>query len=89
MLGRSWQFYAPMPCMIWVACIVELAIDDWSDFFILLSLQMINASVSFYEAAQAVRASGRYGPRPTPAVFPVRTRFWPLAEGRCSAPRCS
>lgn len=40
------QFYAPMPCMIWVACLVEIAIEDWTDFFILLSLQLINASVS-------------------------------------------
>jgi H+-transporting ATPase len=47
------QLYAPMPCMIWVACIVELAIQDNLDFGILFALQMINASVSFYEANKA------------------------------------
>ena len=52
------QFYAPMPCMIWVACGVELLIEDWTDFWILLSLQFINASVSFYEAARAGDAVG-------------------------------
>ena len=39
--------------MIWVACLVELLIQDWVDFGILFALQLINASVSFYEAAKA------------------------------------
>ena len=47
------QLYAPMPCMIWCAIIIEAAIQDWLDFGILLALQLINASVSFYEAAKA------------------------------------
>jgi len=47
------QFYAPMPCMLWLACLIELLIQDWTDFWILLSLQLINASVSFYEASRA------------------------------------
>lgn len=42
-----------MPMMIWVACAVELAIQDWSDAGILLGLQLINASVSYYEASKA------------------------------------
>jgi hypothetical protein len=34
-----------MPMMIWVAVIVEIALQAWVDFAILLALQMINGFV--------------------------------------------
>lgn len=42
-------FVQPMPIMIWIAVIVEAAIQNWSDFGILLGIQIINASIAFYE----------------------------------------
>jgi H+-transporting ATPase len=55
------QFYQPMPCVIWVAIVVELALavkygESWADFAVLMALQFINASVSFYEANKAGNA---------------------------------
>ena len=34
-----------MPCMIWIAIIIEGAIQNWPDFGILLALQFINGSI--------------------------------------------
>ena len=34
-----------MPCMIWVAIIIEAAIQNWPDFGVLLALQAINGSI--------------------------------------------
>jgi hypothetical protein len=34
-----------MPMMIWVAVVVEIALQAWVDFAILLALQMINGFV--------------------------------------------
>jgi H+-transporting ATPase len=70
------QFYAPMPCMIWVACGVELLIEDWTDFWILLSLQFINASVSFYEAARAGDAVAALKAALKPAAVVKRDGRW-------------
>jgi H+-transporting ATPase len=43
----------PMPCMIWGAIIVELIIENWPDAAILFGIQMMNASISFYETTKA------------------------------------
>lgn len=43
------QFWAPMPIMIWLASIVEVAIGNYPDFGILMAIQFINASLGFYE----------------------------------------
>lgn len=42
----------PMPCMIWVAALTEAAIQNWADFGILLVIQIINATISFYETTK-------------------------------------
>lgn len=47
------QLWAPMPIMIWIAIIVEGAIENWSDFGILLGIQMLNASLGYYEIVKA------------------------------------
>ena len=43
------QFWAPMPIMIWIAAIVEVIIENYPDFGILLAIQFINAGLGFYE----------------------------------------
>lgn len=50
------QFTAPMPCMIWVAIIVEGVLENWPDFGILCALQFINGGLGFYETTKADNA---------------------------------
>jgi H+-transporting ATPase len=50
------QFWAPMPIMIWIAIIIELAIENFLDMGILLAIQLTNASISFYELNKAGNA---------------------------------
>ncbi len=41
------QLYQPMPIMIWIAAIVEGAIENWADMGILLGIQFINATLGW------------------------------------------
>ena len=50
------QFWAPMPIMIWLAAIVEVAIENYPDFGILLGIQFINAGLGFYEIVKVMHA---------------------------------
>ena len=52
------QFIAPMPIMIWIAAVVEVAIENYPDFGILLAIQFINAGLGFYEVTKV--SSGDY-----------------------------
>jgi len=42
-----------MPIMIWIAIFVEAGIQSWPDMGILLGIQFLNASISFYETTKA------------------------------------
>mmetsp|Transcript_14681 Transcript_14681/g.43032 ORF Transcript_14681/g.43032 Transcript_14681/m.43032 type:complete len:940 (+) Transcript_14681:400-3219(+) len=42
-----------MPIMIWIATIIEGAIENWADFGILLAIQFINATLGWYETTKA------------------------------------
>lgn len=48
-----------MPIMIWIAVIVEGAIENWIDFGILFGINVLNASLSYYEITK-VRALNFY-----------------------------
>ncbi|KAG5186014.1 H+-exporting ATPase golden alga [Tribonema minus] len=50
------QFTEPMPCMIWVAIVVECALTNWVDVGVLCALQFINGFVGFYETNKAGNA---------------------------------
>lgn len=50
------QFTAPMPIGIWIAMIVELSLENWTDAVILFVLQCINGTVGFTEARKAGNA---------------------------------
>jgi H+-transporting ATPase len=45
-----WQ---PMPVMIWIAAVVEAAIGNYIDTGILVTINIINATLSFYETVKA------------------------------------
>ena len=42
-----------MPIMIWIAIIIEAGIQSWPDMGVLLGIQFLNASISFYETTKA------------------------------------
>jgi len=48
-----WQ---PMPIIIWIAAITEFVILDYTDGIILICINLLNASLSFYEANKAGNA---------------------------------
>ena len=47
------QLWQPMPIMIWLAAIIEAAIQNWIDMAILLFIQFANASIAYYETTKA------------------------------------
>ncbi len=47
------QLYQPMPIMIWIAIVIEAAILNFPDMGILFGIQMINASLGYYEIMKA------------------------------------
>lgn len=49
-LSLLWQ---PMPVMIWIAAIVEGAIGDWIDTIVLCVINLLNATLGFYETTKA------------------------------------
>lgn len=46
-------FWQPMPIMIWIAIVIEYAINNALDMSILLVIQFANASIAFYEINKA------------------------------------
>lgn len=47
------QLWAPMPCMIWIAAIIEAGIENFPDMAILLFIQFANATIGYYEITKA------------------------------------
>ncbi|KAJ1440789.1 E1-E2 ATPase-domain-containing protein, partial [Ochromonadaceae sp. CCMP2298] len=47
------QLWQPMPIMIWLASIIEAAIQNFLDMGILLFILFANASISYYETTKA------------------------------------
>lgn len=43
----------PMAIMLWLAVIIEAAIQNWVDMLILLLIQFVNAGISYYETTKA------------------------------------
>jgi len=50
------NFWAPIPWMIEIAAIISAVIHHWEDFFIILSLLLLNAIVSFWQEHKADNA---------------------------------
>ncbi|EFN51245.1 hypothetical protein CHLNCDRAFT_37518 [Chlorella variabilis] len=50
------HLWGPMPIMIWLAIIIEFAIQNWIDAGILLGIQFANATLGWYETTKAADA---------------------------------
>ena len=48
--------WGPMPIAIWIACIIEFALENWPDGGILLGIQFANATIGWYETMKAGNA---------------------------------
>ncbi|CCW69579.1 unnamed protein product [Phytomonas sp. Hart1] len=54
----SWLIYVrglwgPMPIALWIAIIIEFALENWPDGAILLGIQIANATIGWYETIKA------------------------------------
>jgi H+-transporting ATPase len=68
--------YQPMPCMIWVAAIVEIIIANYDDMAILIAINLINASLSFYETNKAGDAIAALKASLKPTAICFRDGHW-------------
>ena len=77
-LGYLW---GPMPCMIWVAIVIELAKaslvgEGWEDFGVLMFLQFANATVGYYEESNAGDAIAALKAKLAPQCHLCRDGKW-------------
>src|SRR5574337_2077288 len=49
-------FYGPIPFMIEIAAIISAIISHWEDFWIIISLLLINGAVAFFQEHKAENA---------------------------------
>ena len=48
--------WGPMPIAIWIACIIEFALENYPDGAILFAIQIANATIGWYETMKAGNA---------------------------------
>lgn len=68
-----WQ---PLPMMIWAAAIVEFGIGDYVDGAILIGINMINGSLSYYETSKAGNAIAALKKSLKPTACCFRDGHW-------------
>lgn len=68
-----WQ---PMPIMIWIAAIVEIAIGNYIDMAILIAINLVNSSLSFYETTKAGNAVAALKASLKPTAICYRDGKW-------------
>ena len=66
----------PMPLMIWLAIIIEGILMKWSDMFVLLGIQIANASIAFYETTKAGDAVAALKKQLKPEATVKRDGVW-------------
>eukprot|EP01118_Nematostelium_gracile_P017361 TRINITY_DN7391_c0_g1_i1.p1 TRINITY_DN7391_c0_g1~~TRINITY_DN7391_c0_g1_i1.p1 ORF type:complete len:1029 (+),score=332.17 TRINITY_DN7391_c0_g1_i1:111-3197(+) len=72
-LSLLWQ---PMPVMIWIAAIVEIIIANYIDMAILIVINLVNASLSFYETTKAGDAVAALKASLKPTAICMRDGVW-------------
>jgi H+-transporting ATPase len=80
------QFWAPMPIMIWIAILIELAIQNYLDMGILLAIQFTNASISFYETTKAGDAVAALKSSLKPSATCKRDGVWEIVDAGVLVP---
>ena len=85
------NFWGPMPIMIWIACAVELIPKpeadhmkkpSWADFGVLMTLQIVNGLVGWYEHKKAGDAVDALKAGLSPLANVKRNNEWITIAGR-------
>lgn len=80
------HFFAPMPCMIWVAVLVEGVLENWLDMGVLLCLQFLNGGVGLYEATKAADAVAELKASLKPSAQVKRDGVWKNVDAKYLVP---
>jgi len=80
------QLYQPMPIMIWIAIIIEAAIQNWLDMGILLMIQFCNATIGWYEITKAGNAVAALKATLKPVATVKRDGKWQTIDGALLVP---
>ena len=80
------NFWGPMPCMIWLAIIVEGIEADWPDFIVLFALQLVNGLVSWHEHSKAADAVAELKSSLSPQAMVRRDGEWKKINARLLVP---
>lgn len=79
-----WQ---PMPVMIWIAAIIEIAVENYIDMGILIAINLVNASLSYYETTKAGDAVAALKASLKPTAICMRDGKWnPQFDARLLVP---
>ncbi|WIA12441.1 hypothetical protein OEZ85_012477 [Tetradesmus obliquus] len=78
--------YGPMPCVIWVAFIIEMSLHNWLDGGILFAIQMINAVLGWYETIKAADAVAALKASLKPTATVKRGGVWANADATMLVP---
>ncbi|KAK9815431.1 hypothetical protein WJX72_003597 [[Myrmecia] bisecta] len=70
------QLYGPMPIMIWIAIVIEFAIQNYIDAGILLGIQFANATIGWYETTKAGNAVAALKASLKPVATAKRDGTW-------------
>lgn len=81
------QLYQPMPIMIWIAIVIEAAIENWLDMGILLAIQFCNATIGWYEITKAGNAVAALKATLKPVATVKRDGKWVTIDGALVVPR--
>jgi H+-transporting ATPase len=79
-------FWGPIPWMIEVAAILSVAIRHWEDFWIILSLLLLNAVVAFWQESKAGSAIEALKKKLAPEAKVKRDGKWKKIPGRLLVP---
>jgi len=79
-------FWGPMPCMIWLAIIVEAISGDWPDFGVLMVLQVLNGTVGYIEEKNAGNAIAALKQSLAPECRVMRNGTWRSIKSRLLVP---
>lgn len=80
------QLWQPMPIMIWLAAIIEAAINNYLDMSILLFIQFANASISYYEITKAGDAVAALKKSLKPEATVKRDGKWVIMDAALVVP---
>jgi H+-transporting ATPase len=78
--------WGPMPIAIWIAVIIEFALQNWPDAAVLLFIQFANATIGWYETTKAGDAVAALRSSLKPLATAHRDGKWQNIDAACLVP---